>query len=150
VTRSPPSGWCDLQVDFAVLADYALIDQHGKLSVLGIFQHVWVEQFPAVHPRTHLVVRVRGRRTEIGSHHIRIRFVDEHGQELLGGDGTVQFGEPAAGVTEVEAGAVLVFDVPLPAAGHYAFDITLAGNPAVRVPLSAGVMHRDRPAEGAS
>lgn len=113
--------------------------------MLGIFQHVWVEQFPAMHPRTHLVVRVRGRRTQIGSHHLRIRFVDDGGQELLGGEGSVQFGEPPAGVTEVEAGAILVFDVPLPRSGHYAFEITLADNPALRVPLSAAMISRERP-----
>ncbi|MGH7518458.1 MAG: DUF6941 family protein [Gemmatimonadales bacterium] len=128
-----------MHVDFAVLADYALIDQQGKLSVLGIFQHVWVSEFPAVHPRTHLVLRVRGRRTEIGGHTIRIRFVNEEGAELLGGDGTVQFGEPPAGVTDVEAGAVLVFDVPLPAAGQYAFEIVLDGDAALRVPLTASL-----------
>lgn len=125
-----------MHVDFAVVADYALIDQQGKLSVLGIFQHVWVPSFPAVHPRTHLVVRVRGRRTEIGEHRLRIRFVDDRGQELIGGEGTVQFGEPPAGVTEIEAGAVLVFDVPLPREGQYAFELALGGE-TVRVPLSA-------------
>ena len=126
-----------LRLDFAVLADYALIDQQGKLSVMGIFQHVWVGNFPAVHPRTHLVIRVRGRRTEIGSHAIRIRFVDADDTELLGGEGSVQFSEPAAGVTEVEAGAVLVFDVPLPQPGSYAFEITLDGGGVTRVPLTA-------------
>ena len=126
-----------MHVDFAVLADYALIDQQGKLSVLGMFQQVWVAGFPAVHPRTHLVLRVRGRRTEIGEHQIRIRFTDDAGQELMGGEGTVQFGEPPAGVTEVEAGAVLVFDVPLPRPGGYRFEITLGDNPVLRVPLSA-------------
>ena len=127
-----------MHVDFAVLADYALIDQQGKLSVLGIFQHVWVASFPAVHPRTHLVLRVRGRRTEIGEHRIRIRFVDDEGKELMGGEGTVQFGEPPAGVVDVEAGAVLVFDVPLPRPGQFAFEIALDGEPAIRVPLTAG------------
>ncbi len=97
-----------------------------------------------MHPRTHLVVRVRGKRTQIGSHHLRIRFVDDQQQELLGGEGSVQFGEPPAGVTEVEAGAILVFDVPLPQPGHYAFEIILADNPPLRVPLSAGVIPRDR------
>jgi len=106
--------------------------------VLGIFQHIWVTQFPAVHPRTHLVLRVRGRRTEIGVHSIRIRFVDDAGTELLGGEGTVQFGEPPAGVVDVEAGAVLVFDVPLPRPGQFAFEIAIDGAPAVRVPLTAG------------
>jgi hypothetical protein len=126
-----------LRLDFAVIADYALVDQQGKLSVLGMFQHVWVAGFPAVHPRTHLVLRVRGRRTDIGSHGIRIRFVDEDNTELLGGEGSVQFGEPPAGVTDVEAGAVLVFDVPLPKAGTYAFEIALDGGGVTRVPLTA-------------
>ena len=81
---------------------------------------------------------MRGRRTEIGIHTIRIRFVDEAGTELLGGEGTVQFGEPPAGVVDVEAGAVLVFDVPLPRPGPYAFEITLDDKIASRVPLTAG------------
>ena len=81
---------------------------------------------------------MRGRRTEIGIHTIRIRFVDEAGTELLGGEGTVQFGEPPAGVVDVEAGAVLVFDVPLPRPGAYAFEITLDDAIASRVPLTAG------------
>lgn len=98
---------------------------------------MWLVSFPAVCPRTHLVLRVRGRRTEIGVHTIRIRFLDEAGSELLGGEGTVQFGEPPAGVVDVEAGAVLVFDVPLPHPGSYAFEITLDGEVATRVPLTA-------------
>ena len=119
-----------------MIADYALVDQQGKLSVLGIFQHIWVARFPTVHPRTHLVLRVRGRRTEIGVHSIRIRFVDDAGTEMLGGEGTVRFGEPPAGITDVEAGAVLVFDIPVPRAGTYAFEIALDGGEGMRVPLS--------------
>lgn len=86
------------------------------------------------------MLRVRGRRTEIGVHTIRIRFVDDTNTELLGGEGTVQFGEPPAGVVDVEAGAVLVFDIPLPRPGQYAFEITLDGEHATRVPLTAAVV----------
>lgn len=86
------------------------------------------------------MLRVRGRRTEIGVHTIRIRFVDDSNTELLGGEGTVQFGEPPAGVVDVEAGAVLVFDIPLPRPGQYAFEITLDGELATRVPLTAAVV----------
>ncbi len=123
-----------------MLADYALIDQQGKLSVLGLFQHVWVPQFPAVHPRAHLVLRLRGRRTEIGQHRMRIRFVDDQETTLVEGEGAVHFGEPPAGVVDVEAGAVLVFDLPLPRAGTYAFEISLDGGEEYRVPLSAGLL----------
>jgi len=106
--------------------------------VLGLFQHVWVPGFPAVHPRAHLVLRVKGKRTEIGEHSMRIRFVDDRGTKLVEGEGTVHFGEPPAGVTDVEAGAVLVFDLPLPQPGQYAFEISLDGGEEYRIPLSAG------------
>src|SRR5438876_1135749 len=104
-------------LDFAVIADYALVDQAGKLSVLGIFQHIWVQQFPATHPRLHLVLRLKGKRTEVGEHHVQIRLLDEQDAEILGGNGNVTFAEPPAGVTDIEAGAILVFDVPFRHAG---------------------------------
>lgn len=125
-----------MQIDFAVLADYAMVDQAGKLSVLGIFRHIWVDSFPVVHPRSHLVIRVRGKRTEIGEHAMTIRLVDDLGQELLGGQGTVRFGEPPAGVREVEAAAVLVFDIPFPRPGEYRFEVALGQDPPVRVPVT--------------
>src|SRR5512145_1450976 len=114
-----------MHLDFAVVADYALVDQSGKMSVLGIFQHIWVPQFPAVHPRLHLVLRLKGRRTEVGEHAVTIGLKDPQSREILRGDGMVQIGEPPAGVTEVEAAAILVFDVPLETAGAYHFDITV-------------------------
>jgi len=120
----------------AVACDYALIDQHGKLSVLGIFERIWVERFPAVHPRLHLVLRLKGRRTEIGGHPIVIRLVNDAGREILRGDGAVQIGEPPAGVLEVEAGAVLAFDVPLERPGVYSFEITVDGTLQATVPIS--------------
>jgi hypothetical protein len=123
-------------VSLAVACDYALIDQHGKLSVLGIFERIWVERFPAVHPRLHLVLRLKGRRTELGGHPIVIRLVDDDGREVLRGDGAVQIGEPPAGVLEVEAGAVLAFDVPLERAGVYTFEITVDGALEATVPIT--------------
>ena len=120
----------------AVACDYALIDQHGKISVLGIFERIWVEHFPAVHPRLHLVLRLKGRRTEIGEHAIVIRLVDDGGREVLRGDGAVQIGEPPAGVLEVEAGAVLAFDVPLERPGSYTFEIAVDGSLEATVPIT--------------
>ena len=90
------------------------------------------------------MLRVRGKSFEVGDHPIRIRFVDDQGVELIGGEGTVHFGPPPPGVTEIEAGAVLVFDVPLPRPGVYAFEIAVDSGALVRVPLSASAL----PAEG--
>ena len=129
-----------MNVALAVVCDHALIDQAGKLSVIGIFERIWVERFPAVHPRLHLVLRLKGRRTEIGEHPIVIRFLDPDGREVLRGDGSVQIGEPPAGVTEVEAGAVLAFDVPLERAGTFGFEIAVDGNVMASVPVSVSLM----------
>lgn len=129
-----------MHLDFAVVADYALVDQAGKISVLGIFQHIWVQQFPAMHPRLHLVLRLKGKRTEIGEHGVQIRLTDEQDTEILGGSGSVTFAEPPAGVTEIEAAAVLVFDVPFPHAGVYRFDITVDGERAAQVPITVSQM----------
>lgn len=105
---------------------------------MGIFRHVWVGGYPAVHPRTHLVLRLRAQRHEVGEHALAIRFVDEDGNELLGGQGTVMFGEPPPGVTDVEAAAVLVFDVPLPRPGAYRFIISVDGRAGAEVGLTTG------------
>ena len=123
-------------LDFAVVADYALVDQAGKISVLGIFQHIWVQQFPAMHPRLHLVLRLKGKRTEVGEHGVQIRLADDAGVEVLGGNGTVTFAEPPAGVTDIEAGAILVFDVPFPHAGQYRFEITVDAEVLATVPIT--------------
>ncbi|MEK6769344.1 MAG: hypothetical protein AABY85_10205 [Gemmatimonadota bacterium] len=129
-----------MKVHLALVCDHALIDQAGKLSVLGIFERIWVERFPAVHPRLHLVLRLKGRRTEIGDHAIVITLNDGDGREVLRGDGQVQFGEPPAGITEVEAGAVLAFDVPLEKPGVYTFDILVDGELAAQVPITVSQM----------
>ena len=104
--------------------------------MLGVFQHIWVQQFPAMHPRLHLVLRLKGKRTEIGEHSVQIRLLDEQGTEILGGNGSVTFAEPPAGVTEIEAGAILVFDVPFPHGGTYRFGITIDGEQKAAVPVT--------------
>ncbi len=128
-----------MNVDLALVCDYALIDQYGKLSVMGIFEHIWVQHFPVVHPRLHLVMRLKGRRTEIGEHKVGIRLVDEDDKEIINGDGTVTFSEPPAGVLDIEAGTVLVFDVPFEHEGSYRFQIAVDGDEMATVALTVGV-----------
>lgn len=105
---------------------------------MGIFRHVWVAGYPAVHPRTHLVLRLRAHRNEVGEHAVRIRFLDDADNELMVGQGSVAFGEPPAGIVDVESAAVLVFDVPLPRPGEYRFVITVDGRDAAVATLTTG------------
>src|SRR2546426_12790431 len=79
-----------------------------------------------MHPRLHLVLRLKGKRTEIGEHSVQIRLLDEQSVEILGGNGSVTFAEPPAGVTEIEAGGVLLFGWPLPPGGAHPLPTTIA------------------------
>ena len=129
-----------MNVQLALVCDHAIIDQHGKLSVLGIFDRIWVERFPAIHPRLHLVLRLKGRRTEIGDHTVLIQLVDDTRREILRGEGNVQIGEPPAGIVDIEAAAVLAFDVPLEKAGVYTFEIAVDGEGVASVPITVAHM----------
>lgn len=114
-----------MDINLALVCDYAIVDRFGKLSIMGIFEQLWINRFPAVHPRVHLVLRLKGKRTEIGKHRVRIRFLNQEDEEIISGDGVFEFNEPPAGVTEIEAGTVLVFDLPLASPGRYRFQIAV-------------------------
>jgi len=77
----------------AVVADYALVDQSGKMSVLGIFQHIWVQQFPRC---IRAAPRAAGskKRTEIGEHGVQIRWWTKPTRSCWAASGTVNFAEP--------------------------------------------------------
>ena len=135
-----------MRIDLALVCDYALIDQFGKLSMLGVFENLWIPQFPAVHPRVHLVVRLKGKRTEIGDHTIRIRFVSDEGKEIINGDGVVTFNEPPAGITEIESGTVLVFDLPLEKVGKYQFEVLVDQDLNATVPITVSQSPVNSPA----
>lgn len=113
------------------------MDTQGKLSVIGIWRQVMLSQFPGVHPRATLVVVLRGGRTEVGKHRVAFRLVDADGTVLLEHGGEMQFTEPPAGITEVEAPGIVVFDLPFQRPGAHAIVVQIDGNEAARVPLTA-------------
>ena len=125
-----------MNINLALVCDYALVDRFGKLSIMGIFEQLWIARFPAVHPRVHLVLRLKGKRTEVGKHTVRIRFLNDNEEEIISGDGVFEFNEPRAGVTEIEAGTVLVFDLPLARTGRYHFHIAVDDDITTTVPLT--------------
>ena len=89
-------------------------------------------------------MRLKGRRTEIGEHPVSIRLLDEDEKEIISGNGTVTFAEPPAGVVDIEAGSVLVFDVPLEKPGRYRFEITVDESITANVPLTVGTAPEEK------
>ena len=47
------------EVEWSLVCDYCLIDQTGKLSMLGIFERIAAESLPVLHPLLFVVTRWR-------------------------------------------------------------------------------------------
>ena len=68
---------------------------------------------------------------------IRHREVQQGSSTVVEQTGTMQINEPPAGVVDLEAPAVLVFDLPLSLPGEYAFVVSVDGTEAARVAFQA-------------
>ncbi|OGK42045.1 hypothetical protein A3A74_00180 [Candidatus Roizmanbacteria bacterium RIFCSPLOWO2_01_FULL_35_13] len=49
-----------LQTEIMALCDYALIDQSGKLSIIGVFDFINVNSFPGGLPKAYFVTTIKG------------------------------------------------------------------------------------------
>jgi len=124
-----------MYVSFALFADAANLSQEGKLNVLGVFDAVQVGGFPAVHPRAHLVVRVKGARSDVGSHTVALHWFNPQGTELWSSNGELNIGPPPPGVAELDLPIIAAIDLPLDGPGTYTMGIALGSMPHVEVKL---------------
>ncbi len=116
-----------MQTDFALLADAAAIDASGKLSILGIFDHISAGDFPTRHDRMTLVFRLSASADEAGRHSISIRVVSPSAEELSRLDGELQVG-PSRGPGPIRIPQVVHLDgFVFPEPGEYALDVLVDG-----------------------
>jgi len=64
-----------MHVSFALFADAANLSQEGKLNILGVFDALQVASLPAIHPRAHLVVHLKGSGVDVGAHTVSFRWL---------------------------------------------------------------------------
>ena len=124
-----------MNVQLALLADYASVSMDGKLSVAGIFDRLVMHEVPWQHPTLFVALRVHFHPGEEGAHGIKIRFVDADGQEImaLGADVTVKELDPVeGGNTQL---VLSMNNVPITKAGRHAFDVFLDGRYEHSIPL---------------
>ena len=124
-----------MQVSFALFADAANLSQEGKLNVLGVFDALQVGAIPAVHPRAHLVVHLKGTSTDVGAHTVTLRWLNPEGSELWSSTGDLNVGPPPSGVTEMDLPLIAQIDLPIDAAGGYTMSIALDGALTAEVPV---------------
>ncbi|HEX9563799.1 MAG TPA: hypothetical protein VF981_07500 [Gemmatimonadaceae bacterium] len=128
-----------MHVSFALFADAANLSQEGKLNILGVFDAVQVATLPAVHPRAHLVVRLKGNRTDIGMHTMTLQWINPSGTELWNSGGEIDITTPPTTVTEMDFPLIAPVDLPLDSSGGYTMRISLDNEPRADVKLQVRV-----------
>ena len=117
-----------MRVSFALFADAANLSQEGKLNILGVFDALQVATLPAVHPRAHLVVHLKGTGVDMGAHTVSFRWLSPSGQELWNSSGDLNVGAPPPGVSEMDLPLIAQLDLPMDAVGGYTMAIAIDGN----------------------
>lgn len=114
-----------MHISFAVFADAANLSQEGKLNVLGVFDAVQVGNLPSLHPRTHLVVRLKGGPDDIGAHRMTLRWLDPEGEELWSSTGELNVAGSVEPGFDMDLPVIAVVDLPLSRTGRYVMQVVL-------------------------
>jgi hypothetical protein len=124
-----------MHISFAVFADGANLSQEGKLNVLGVFDALAVGGFPAVHPRTHFVVRLKGTVEDTGAHRLSFTWLNPAGDILWSSDGELNVTPGPNPAFEMDLPIIAVIDLPLNQAGPYSMQVALDGDLTAEVHL---------------
>lgn len=128
-----------MHVSFALFADAANVSQEGKLNILGVFDALQVGTLPAVHPRAHLVVHLKGTSLDIGQHTVSLRWINPAGTELWSSAGDLNVGPLPTGMVEMDLPLIAQIDLPIDGAGGYAMAIALDDQQTAQVPVQVRV-----------
>jgi len=136
-----------MDVTLAVLADYANISQEGKLNIMGVFDAIYAESFPTIHPEMKLVVQYEaGTADGQAVHQIEIQLMDADGRKPMVVNGQVGVGEVHAGFP-VKANSILnLRNAQFERPGDFVFNILVDGEVKHQVPLK--VLQLMKPPQG--
>lgn len=118
-----------MDVNLALVADYANVSQDGKLNIMGIFQEVNPPFLPFQLPQMYLVISFEAGPAEFDSvKNIRVALLDNDGNEMLALEGQVQVPRPPrpgrrAFINQVVGLNGVRFERP----GDYEFSILIGG-----------------------
>ncbi len=129
-----------MTIQLAVLCD-AATDYNGKLNILGTFDTIFSQQFPACHPQCSVALRISFSKMEEGNHTMKINFVDEDGQSIMPSvDIPVEVVLPGD-ATFISRNFVLnIQQLKFEIAGLYAIEIAFDGQHEASIPLAVKKM----------
>ena len=133
-----------MTIHVAVLCD-AAADYSGKLNLLGTFDTIFSQQFPAVHPHCAIALRISFDKNEEGRHQLRMNFIDEDGKSIMPPIDTPVDVVVPGDATFISRNFVvniqgLKFETP----GLYSVDVALNGAHQASVPLAVRQMQMQK------
>jgi hypothetical protein len=132
-------GTGSLIMRLGVLCDHAMVGQDGKLSLIGIFDHIGVLQLPAQHPRFFVVSVLQGEAPG-----------DQVEMELAAPDGKILMRESIGIDPEAiaQGSGNLIAEVtmlPLEQSGRYEFRMHAKGRALGVIPLTVDMVDMNQP-----
>lgn len=126
-----------MKVDFCAMADAANVTADGKLNLMGVFDRLGVNSFPAVHKQMALVLRLRVEFTDGGQEHtIRLALENPDGKKLVDLEGSSRVGEVEPGGFSHANQVFNLRDLRFEEEGVHRFRVWLDGELAAEQPLS--------------
>jgi hypothetical protein len=129
-----------MDVTLALLADYANQTADGKLNIMGTFDTIFVEKFPAVHPQMQLILRLSANPAEVGARKkLEIKLMTEDGRQLfaISAEFGFQVRDPSLPVgQEMKTDQLIgLHNTRFESAGDYQFAILINDDTKATVPL---------------
>ncbi len=124
-----------MRATLAALADAANVGAGDKLSVQGILDTIFAEEFPAVHSKMVLVVRLQLDAADADTERlVRIRLVDHRGRRLFEQRTRTQIGQVPPGDSPATNLIYQLTNTTFQGPGRYQFLVD-AGSSHLRIPL---------------
>lgn len=126
-----------ITVRHAMLADYAMVSQDGKLSIIGIFERLYAQKCPVTHPMMCLVLSFEADRGDTGKQHrLEFQLIDADGTVQLNFGGDMQVAPPPPGENARFNHIVNLNNIVFKEFGSYEFKVLVNGEVRVGVPVN--------------
>jgi len=121
--------------EWAIVCDYAFYAEEKKVSMIGVFDRIWVASVPTTHHQSAICIRLLGNPKE--NVDFKVTITRPTGGTLGGAGigGKIELGD--AGTAEI---VVNLGNLPLPDLGIYSIKVIMPGQPPKIVTLNVGML----------
>lgn len=125
-----------ITIRHALLADYAMVSQDGKLSIIGIFERLFAQKCPVTHPMMCLVLSFEADRADAGKQHrLEFQLIDADGAVQLSFGGDMAVAPPPPGENVRFNHLVNLNNIVFKDFGYYEFKVLVNGEVRAGVPV---------------